>query len=63
MGINTFLLVAGGIFGIVCLLQLVRVIFRMPVRIASVDIPQYVSALAVVITGALCYWAMHLATV
>jgi hypothetical protein len=63
MGINTFVIVAGCIFGIVCLLQLARVIFRLPVRIASFDIPQYVSAIAVVVSGALCFWAIHLAAV
>jgi hypothetical protein len=63
MGVNAFLIVAGCVFGIVCLLQLARMIFRLPVRIASLDIPQYVSAIAVVITGALCFWAIHLAAV
>ena len=63
MGINTFLIVAGCIFGLVCLLQLARVIFRLPVQIASFNVPQYASALAVVVSGALCYWAIHLAAV
>ena len=63
MGINTFLIVAGCVFGIVCLLQLARVVLRTPVRIASFEVPQYVSAIAVVVSGALCFWALHLAAV
>jgi hypothetical protein len=62
MGTNSFLIVAGCIFGLVALLQIARVAFRWPVRVASVDIPFAASWIAVLVACGLCIWAFRLAT-
>jgi hypothetical protein len=62
MGANTFLIVSGGIFGLVTILQIARLAFRWPIRIASIDIPLAASWIAVLLAGSLCIWAFRLAT-
>jgi hypothetical protein len=54
--------VSGVFFGLLATVQLVRLLFRWPVQVASVSVPLWVSALAVVITGALATWAFRTAT-
>jgi hypothetical protein len=62
MGTNAFLIVAGCVFGLVALLQIARIAFRWPVRIASFEAPLAASWIAVVVAGRLCIWAFRLAT-
>jgi hypothetical protein len=62
MGTNTFLLVAGGVFGLVALVQIARIAFRWPVRVASLEMPLAASWIAVLVAGGLCIWAFRLAT-
>jgi hypothetical protein len=54
--------VSGLFFGLLAIVQLVRLLFRWPVQVASVSVPLWVSALAVVITGALALWAFRTAS-
>jgi hypothetical protein len=54
--------VSGVFFGLLATVQLVRLLFRWPVQAASVSVPLWVSALAVVITGALAIWAFRTAS-
>ena len=54
--------VSGVFFGLLATVQLVRLLFRWPVQVASVSVPLWVSALAVVITGALAIWAFRTAS-
>ena len=54
--------VSGVVFGLLATAQLARLLFRWPVRVASVDVPLWVSALAVIITGALAIWAFRTAS-
>jgi hypothetical protein len=61
MGTNSFLIVAGCIFGLVAVVQIARVACRWPVRIASLDIPFAASWVAVVVAGGLAIWAFRLA--
>lgn len=53
--------VSGVFFGLLATAQLVRLLFRWPVQVASVSVPLWVSALAVVIAGALAVWAFRTA--
>jgi hypothetical protein len=39
--------------------QLLRVVMRWPVRVASFDVPVWVSVLAAVIVGSLAIWAFR----
>ena len=54
--------VSGLFFGLLAILQLVRLLFRWPVQVASVSVPLWVSALAVVASGTLALWAFRLAS-
>ncbi len=62
MDVNAFLLVSGCIFGLVSLVQVARLAFRWPVRIASVEIPLAASWIALPIAAGLCVWALSLAS-
>jgi len=53
--------VSGVFFGLLGTVQLVRLVFRWPVQVASVSVPLWISALAVLITGALAIWAFRTA--
>jgi hypothetical protein len=54
--------VSGVIFGLVAAGQLARLLFRWPVQVASVSVPLWPSALAVVIAAALATWAFRTAS-
>ena len=54
--------VSGVFFGMLATVQLARLLFRWPVQVASVSVPLWVSALAIVITGALAVWAFRTAS-
>jgi hypothetical protein len=54
--------VSGAFFGLLATAQLARLLFRWPVQVASVSVPLWVSAIAVVITGALAIWAFRAAS-
>lgn len=55
-------MVSGVFFGLLATGQLARLLFRWPAQVASVSVPLWVSALAVVITGALATWAFRTAS-
>ena len=48
--------VASTAFGLVCLAHLLRILFRVSVVIGGYPFSRKFSAVAVVITGALCLW-------
>lgn len=52
--------VAGTIFGVVCIAQLLRLVTRSEVTIAGYPIPLWPSAIACVIAGGLCLWLWKL---
>ena len=54
--------VSGVFFGLLAAVQLMRLLFRWPVQVASVSVPLWASALAVVITGVLATWAFRTAS-
>jgi hypothetical protein len=62
MGTNSYLIVTGCIFGLLAVLQIARLTFRWPVRIASFEIPLVASWVAVLVAGGLSIWAFRLAT-
>ena len=55
-------MVTGAFFGLLTTVQLARLLFRWPVQVASVSVPLWASALAVVITGAFATWAFRTAS-
>ena len=52
--------VAGTVFGLVFLAQLLRLVMRADVLVAGRHIPLWPSAIALLITGALCAWLFSL---
>ena len=52
--------VAGTIFGLMCLAQLLRLVTRSELVVAGNQLPLWVSALAVVIAGGLSLWLWKL---
>lgn len=53
--------VAGTIFAVVCLAQLLRLVTRLEVIAGGHRIPLWLSAVALVITGGMSLWLWHLA--
>jgi len=52
--------VAGTIFGLVCIVQLIRLFSGVAVVVAGYEIPRWASAFVALITGALCVWLWKL---
>jgi len=48
-------MISGGLFAVMALLQLTRVILSWPAQIANWQVPVWVSIIAVLITGTLAY--------
>ena len=54
--------VSGVFFVLLALVQLARLLFAWPMQVASVSVPLWPSALAVVITGTFAIWAFRTAS-
>jgi hypothetical protein len=54
--------VSGAFFSLLAFVQLVRLLMRWPVQVASVDVPLWASAVAVVVTATLATWAFRIAS-
>jgi len=52
--------IAGVIFGLVCLAQLLRLLTRVEVLVATHPVPLWPNAVAFIIAGGLCYWMWRL---
>jgi len=52
-----YAVVSGVVFGLVALVQLIRVLNQVPVQVGSVEVPVWVSWVAFVVAGSLCAWA------
>ena len=54
---SKYLVVSGAIFGVIALLQAVRVVYQWPVQIADVDVPLWVSVAGAAVAGGMSIWA------
>lgn len=61
-GTRLYLLISGGIFGVVALLHLLRLIAAWPVQLGPWSVPMWVSWVGLVVPAILCIWAIRLAT-
>jgi hypothetical protein len=52
--------VAGSIFGIICIAQLVRLLTGFQILIAGYELPSWPNKVAFVILGGLCIWMWKL---
>jgi hypothetical protein len=53
---------SGIIFGLIAVLQGIRIARQLPVQVGSTSIPMGVSWIAVVVAGGLCVWALRPST-
>lgn len=56
---NRYIVVSGTVFGVVAVLQALRVLNQWPMHLGSIEIPIWASWLAVVVAGSLCVWAFQ----
>ena len=56
-----YIMVSGFFFALLTCVQLLRLLLRWPVQVASVDIPLWFSGIAVIIVGSLTIWAFRTA--
>ena len=54
-----YTLVSGLFLTLLTGLQLLRVVMRWPVRVASVDVPVWVSVVAAIVVGSRAIWAFR----
>lgn len=52
--------VSGAFLSLLALVQLIRLVLGWPVRVASVDVPVWMSGIAVLVAGSLAVWAFRL---
>ena len=57
-----YVMVSGVFFALLTFVQLLRLLLRWPVQVASVDIPLWFSGIAVIIVGSLAIWAFRTAS-
>jgi hypothetical protein len=56
---NRYVVVSGGLFGVIAVLQAVRAVNQWPVHIGGFDVPVSASWIAMVVAGGLCVWAFR----
>ena len=56
---SKYVVVSGVLFGVIAVLQAVRAVYQWPVLVGSVEIPVWVSWIAMVVAGSLCVWAFR----
>lgn len=54
-----YTLVSGLFLTLLTCVQLLRILLRWPVRVASIDVPLWVSGIAAAIVGSLAFWAFR----
>lgn len=59
---HRYVLVSGAFLSLLTFLQLLRVVMQWPVRVATIDVPVWISGVAAVIAGGLAIWAFRVAT-
>jgi hypothetical protein len=61
MNLQSYLIVSGGVYGVVALTHLFRLLNDVAVRIGGADLPMWMSWLGFGVTAALALWALELA--
>ena len=54
---SRYVVVSGALFGFMAFAQLLRAVNQVPAQVGSVEIPVWVSWVAVVLAGSMCTWA------
>jgi sterol desaturase/sphingolipid hydroxylase (fatty acid hydroxylase superfamily) len=56
---SKYAVVSGVLFGVVAVIQAVRALNQWPMSVGTLEIPVWVSWVAMVVTGSLCVWAFR----
>jgi hypothetical protein len=59
---RTYVRVSGFFLALLAGVQLVRLVMRWPIRVATVDVPLWPSAIAALLVGSLAIWAFRVAS-
>lgn len=62
MGLRTYLMVSGCLFGLIALAQLIRAIRQIPVTLGGHSVPVALSWVAALVLSSLSAWALRLAS-
>jgi hypothetical protein len=54
---SRYVVVSGVIFGLMALAQFLRAVNQVPAHVGSVEVPVWVSWVAVALAGTMCTWA------
>ena len=54
-----YVVVSGALFGLIAVVQAVRALNQWPVRISTLEVPVWVSWIAMVVAAGLCAWAFR----
>lgn len=54
---SRYIVVSGVVFGLIALAQLLRAVNQVPAQVGSIEIPVWVSWIAVILAGSMCTWA------
>ncbi len=54
---SKYVVVSGVLFGVIAVVQAVRALNQWPVHVGGLDVPVWVSWVAMVVAGSLCVWA------
>ena len=57
---RTYLQISGGVFGVIALLHVFRLLLDWPAQIAGWAVPSWISWVAILAAGALSLWAFRL---
>ena len=56
---RTYVILSGGVFGVVAVFHLLRVVGDWPVVVGAWQVPMWVSWIGVAVPGLLCGWAVR----
>lgn len=59
MNVRTYAVVSAVIFGLVALVQLLRLIFQWPVTVDGQPVPIWVSVIVLIVAGLMCTWGLR----
>ena len=56
---STYRTISGLVFGLVAVLQALRIVRQLQVTVGNTSVPIWVSGIALVVAGGLCVWAFR----
>ena len=56
---SKYVVVSGVLFGVIALVQAVRALNQWPVQVDGLEVPVWVSWVAMIIAGSFCVWAFR----